>query len=129
MSGFDVLFDQDVSLTSLQEAIATVMDIELGRVAIIGDIEQYPKRETADCVCWVFRTKGQFPIHASIDYDEGDWPSVIKFARSLARSLQCNCLIGDDSPSSYLMIHISHLGTVKPVLLDMNALDAPTLSH
>ena len=43
MSGFDVLFDQDVSLTSLQEAIATVMDIELGRVAIIGDIEQYPR--------------------------------------------------------------------------------------
>ena len=70
------------------------------------------------------RTNGQFPTRVQIDCDDKIHTMLpADVAISLAKILQCNCLISDDTADPYKMLYVSSLGNIKPVMLDISALD------
>jgi hypothetical protein len=124
-SGIDILLDQTLGRDQLCHGVSAVLSVPAARVAVIHDVAQYPERGTADIVCVVTPTTGDFVELVSIQCETMVLRdvTVIDLVQRLASQLQAKILAPVDGPDPYLMWLVEPHREPRHVGLNVAALD------
>lgn len=123
--GIDIVLDRKLGDERTRDGVAAALSVETARVVVIHDMAQYPERQSADVVCVVTQTSGDFAEVVSIQCA----PMKLPFARildvvaRLSSALQVRILAPDEGPNPYFMWLVEPEHSPIQVALDEAALE------
>ena len=97
-AGVDILIDRRVEANEVQACLAKVFGLDVGRVAVIDDIANYPDRSIADLVCTRSVLEGDFVCLLSMDSRPKvlEFESMVDLVQAISGTLAAKCLVPDD---------------------------------
>ncbi len=123
--GVDIVVERQVDDVRVRLALAQSLLVSEHRVAMIGEIENYPERRTADVVCVASPVEGDFSRILSIQTERLTLPydTTVELVQRLGRILQTRCLVPNEGLDPYVMWLVSPDGSSERVELDVAAFD------
>ena len=123
--GTDAVFESQIGVERIKQAVAAVLSLPPSRVSIIDNIADYPERASADVVCLLTRTLGDFTLAVSIQCDPVhiSLSKELDVVQRLVDALGVAALTPDDSPLPTSMWFVSPNATPERVSVDDSALD------
>lgn len=124
--GIDIVLDRSPGKDRIRDSIAVVLSVEPARVAVVHDMRHYPEQRTADVVCVVTPTSGDFAEVVSIQCESMKlgFGHALEVVSQLSSILPARILAPDDSPDPYRMWLVEPSRTPVRVALNETALDA-----
>ncbi len=121
----ELLIDREPGDEELAAALAELFGLARGGVVVRESDARAEDPGGARVVCERLAGGGDFPVRFSVYVlDEGlEGTQSLPLVERLCRRLGCSCLISDDSPNPYSMLHVRADGTTRRVYLDTARLD------
>jgi hypothetical protein len=123
MTGFDMVIETLPARATFRSAIAEALNLTMSEVVLVDAIE--PDTAPGAVTVEMTPTKGDFRWLLAFYFKDGmSSPADIEIARRLCSALQTRALISDNSVNPYTMTLVDRDGSVSPVSLDADRLDA-----
>ncbi len=121
----DVIVQRHLSDQEMARGLAAGFRISRHEVLVHRDADDFPEHGVAMVVCIAIERAEGFrcvmSLYTYFDTAREDDPVIV--IKEFARVAETECLVSDDSPNPYTMIHILPSGDVFSVKLDAIRLD------
>jgi hypothetical protein len=120
----DILVDRVLAKKEVVDGLTAMLNVDENDIGVVEDIAQIDSPQSPSVVCVVSDLIGDFSLLISI-YIRGylQLPSLVEAVKNFCKTLECTCLVSDDSADPYTMLCIDKRGRVRAVNLDVDLLD------
>lgn len=118
----DLLVEKEASINGLRSALASMFGVDREQVGIGESVEGI--LSPRGVYCQLANLRGQFRQQLSVYVADSVRPlRLSEVATALARSLDSNVLVPDDTPDPYVMMLVDPAGGRRIVQVDVERLD------